>query len=305
MKKVSIFMMAAIVAASSVFISCSKDDPYDPKEGPVISVKLGDVDVANNGTVKVKVRDAKDLVISYEADGGIKEITVTGGSLTAPTFSVGDLTAKAEKSFTFSTVEKIVIETTITDNQKAASDGTDTPTEDKTATFKFTIDVEAYGAISSWSDKLLGSFTEKMYGSSFASSTGTVYTLTNATANSALIDFIYSDGATFAKTLVAPSVNNEITALNSSAVRNWTTRNATKFGKLTVTTAQFDGCNDDALITANVTDAAVKDNIISDLNKDDIVGFTTAAGKKGLIKVGTIVQTVDTKSMAIFVKVQK
>ena len=148
MKKVSLLMMAAFVAASSVFVSCKKDeDPYIPKDGPEVTVTFGGAAVTSGSTVTVKIGDAaKALEISYTADGGIQEIvlTIDGVSKTVNFTPNGTSATFSESiSFDLAAAKNIAVSTTITDNQVAASAGLpDALLADKTATFSFTIKVE-------------------------------------------------------------------------------------------------------------------------------------------------------------------
>ena len=146
MKKVSYFMMAALFAASSMFVSCGEDDAVVPdpippvviKDAPTISFKFGEKAIGAAGaTESVKIGDAVDVEINYVADGEIKEIELTIGAAdnkeTITTFATATThkitkTLKAE----FDEKKNIVITTKITDKQSPA----------KEATFTFTINVE-------------------------------------------------------------------------------------------------------------------------------------------------------------------
>jgi len=148
MKKVSLLMMAAFVAASSVFVSCKKDeDPYIPKDGPEVTVTFGGDAVTSGSTVTVKIGDAaKSLVISYTADGGIQEIDLTiDGTSKTVSFTPNGTSASFTESISFdlAAAKNIAVSTTITDNQVAASAGLpDALTSDLTKSFSFTIKVE-------------------------------------------------------------------------------------------------------------------------------------------------------------------
>jgi len=144
MKRVSFFMMAAIIAASSVFVSCNKDDdPYIPKDAPEISVKFGGADVAKNATVILKIGAKKTIDVSFVTEGGLKAIEFSIG-----TESPGVPVTPGATSGTFSIeLEGIVkgnipIAIKVTDNQAAASEGLPEAIGDLSDTFSFTVGVE-------------------------------------------------------------------------------------------------------------------------------------------------------------------
>ena len=174
-----------------------------------------------------------------------------------------------------------------------------TDNKSRTASVSFNITVESSGGpINTW-EATLGSH-QSATGSSFASTTGVVYSMTDATANSALIDFLYYYGNTNLATLAAP--NDADAATVFGALSSWTTRNATKFATTTVSEAEFTAISDDLAIVAAATGASATD--VNELSTGDVVAFVTAAGKMGLVKVGTIA-TGAGGTMAIVVKVQQ
>ena len=73
MKKVSFFIVAALFAASSVFVSCSKDEEPEPTDPPVITVKLNGVE---QSSVTVEVGETVEFLIEITADAGFKEVTI-------------------------------------------------------------------------------------------------------------------------------------------------------------------------------------------------------------------------------------
>ena len=137
-------MIAALIASSSVFVSCGEDDAVEPippvvvKNAPTISFKFGEKVIGATGaTESVKIGDEVDVEINYTAAGEIKEIQLAIGedenTETITTFTTATThkivkTLKAE----FDAKKNIVIATKITDKQSPAKD----------ATFTFTISVE-------------------------------------------------------------------------------------------------------------------------------------------------------------------
>ena len=301
MKRLS-FLMASLLACSLLFVGCSKE--FDE---PTIEVTL-------NGEVTTQItvdwNKGVSVIIDFVADADIKQIDIDevgGGNLTGypktrdfktnttdqAVFTIPARSANPEKDV------EVKYNVKITDREDQSQN------RQIVVTFKGEKGPE-YGDIIKHSSVKLGSFTESTYGSSFASITGQVWKLAEAKENSSHVDFIYSDGSSFEKTLVAPSVDNAITNLYSGAVKTWSKRNATKFAKLSgITAAEFSACENDGLIVEHVTTTSVTANIVSDLNTGDIVGFITDGGKKGLLKIDTIVQTANDKHIIFTVLVQE
>ena len=143
MRKVSLLMMAAIVAASSVFVSCSKDDdPYVAKDAPEISVTFGGADVAKNATVPLKIGESKELEVSFEAAGGVKEIEFSIGTQT-PTVNIpaGSTSGSFKIELTGEVKGNLSVTIKVTDNQGTASEGLPDAISDLSDTFSFTINV--------------------------------------------------------------------------------------------------------------------------------------------------------------------
>ena len=177
-----------------------------------------------------------------------------------------------------------------------------TDSKDKTASVSFTITVEASGGpIMTWS-KTLGSHRSST-GSSFASTTGTVYSIADAKTNSAAVDFMYFYGASNEATLAAPDDSDVPTVFASAdGPASWSTKNATRFATTTLSAGDFDAITDDlAVVTAATGASATKVNM---LETGDVVAFVTAAGKMGLVKVVSITAG-DDGSMDIAVIVQE
>ena len=180
-----------------------------------------------------------------------------------------------------------------------------TDNNDLTASESFTITVSG-GPIKTWT-ATLGSYQSNT-GSSFASITGEVFQMTEAKANSTLIDFMYYYGNTNNATIAAPDDNDAATVFTGTApLSTWTTRNSTRFKTTSLTAANFDAITDDSDIVTNATTAADTDE--NDLAVVDVIAFATdsdkAGGSKmGLIKITTI-NTGATGSRVIAVKVQE
>jgi len=161
-----------------------------------------------------------------------------------------------------------------------------TDNKDLTASVSFTITVEAVGGpINTWT-ATLGSH-QSTKGSSFASTTGTVYSIADAKANSSLVDFMYYYGAENFATLAAPD-DATVESVFSSAdgPASWTTRNATRFAETNLSAGDFDAIEDDLTIVEEATGASATK--VNELSDGDVVAFVTADDKMGLVKVVSI-----------------
>ena len=295
MKKVSIFLIAAFVAACA---GCSKEDSgpaairFNNVQNDKIILSEGVTEYVVSATI-TSTTNLKSLKVNRKVGSETTQVITPIASF--PNKTSYDLTQ---------TINNITADCEIivtVDNGVEYS---------RTLTIVYTPAPEKpeAGGINIWTDKILGSLAHvSTAGSSCASIDGTVYSITNAKTNSAKIDFIYFNGATHPKSLAAPNNAAVGTLGQTSAPSTWTTKNATKLGLLSnVTGAQFDACENDELIETVVTTAAVSADIVSNLAANNVVGFITADGKKGLIKVISIDTSSDANnSIKISIKVQK
>jgi len=298
MKRVSLCMIAALVAASAVFVSCSKEDT-DPA-----TISFNNV---QNDKVKL-AEGVSEYVVSASilSTANLKSVKVNRKVGSETTQVIPPITSFPLK-ITYDLTQPIKgiiedCEITITvDNGVEYS---------RTLTIEYTpLPEKPAGAeINFWADKVLGSLAHNSTaGSSCASIDGTVYSISAAKTNSEKIDFIYFNGSTHPKSLAAPNNASVGTLGLGNAPSTWGIKNATKLGLLSdVTVDQFDECEDDWLITEKVTTAAVSADIVSNLAENNVVGFITANGKKGLIKVISVDASGETNnSIKISIKVQE
>ena len=298
MKKVSIFMIAALAAVSTVFLSCSKDEAdfatvrFNNVQNDKVTLPEGVTEYVVSASI-TSITNLKSVKINRKV--GSETTQVIPPITSFPLKISYDLTQSIKGIF--ADCEIIVT----VDNGVEYS---------RTLTIEYTPEKElpVAGEINTWSEKVLGSLAHaSTAGSSCASIDGTVYSISEAKTNSAKVDFIYFNGSTHPKSLAAPGNASVGTLGSANAPGTWATKNATKLGILSdVTVAQFDDCDDDELITTHVTAAAVNADIVSNLASNNIVGFITAGGKKGLIKVISVDTSNDTSnSIKVSIKVQK
>jgi len=288
MKKVNLLILSLAAVAGGFLSSCNKDSA---KPGPSISAYL-------NGTQQDAVSVSKGSSVAYKfevsAPAKLKSITLTtkvGANSTTGT--------PKTSGFVNDTIDIIQANIAVTDNIELTLAVVDKNDVQTTKTLTITAKV---GAVSMYSAKLLGAQSNSA-GSSLATSTGTIYTSADAATNSALVDLIYYfNSGTEASSIYSPSA---LAATGSGAMSyGWATKNATTFGIVSMSTADFDAitATDDTPITAKaVSLTATK---LFTLAVDNIFAFQTAAGKSGLAKVKSIA-TGASGSITIDVKVQK
>lgn len=159
------------------------------------------------------------------------------------------------------------------------------------AEISFNVTTTAGGPIKSYTQKILGSYDNSSYGSSFASSDGTVYTLADAKTNAAKIDWMYYYGVSNQATLASPNDATVAEIFNTAnGPVNWSVRNDTRFAAVSLPSGlTWDNITTDADILPYASNAA--DTKANKLIVGQVVAFKTVAGKQGLIKVEAITGT--------------
>ena len=291
MKKLSYLIIASVFAlCSGAFISCTDDDEDATLE----------INFANNETSATLKEGATQYemnatIISSEGLSEVKVFKVFDGGSDQIGEAITKFDNKNSYNFkqTFNVYEKTVIEITATDKTN------------KTTKRTFTINITAApqgAAVNIWTNRLLGAQLNNTDGSSCVSATGVVYTRDNAIKNSASVDFVYyySDGRKNA--LESPSYTSV------EFVKNFETKNQTKFtAALNITKAEYDAISetsDNGSIDQFVTSDALTMDYAGNLAKGQYIGFKTAAGKTGIVEIGTITGT-NTGTMIISIKVKK
>ncbi len=295
MKKLS-FIAIILFVTGVFFTSCTKDDTKDP---PTISFLGGNNYVSGDVT----------LTAGSQFSWGIAASTNSGKNLNS---------FKAVRKF-----ENVITITEVDSSFNAASfqqaymsfaqpaagteDWTFTVTDKDglSSTISFTITTEVAGPdITTYTDKILGAQANNS-GSSFASVDGTIYSLADAKANADKIDWLYFYGATNHATIAAPNDVSAASVFNNATngLQTWTVLNNTKFKMTTINSSAFDAINTSAQIAAVVAVPVPGDSKENNLAVGNILGFTTADGKLGLIRVDAITGT-DSGTINITVKVQ-
>jgi len=301
--KTRIFLFLSIMIAGMAFVSSCSDDTVDPVDvKPTINFIGGAGYISAAATVPAgsAIKMGINAFANSTSSAKLVKLTITRVFNNTPVIFLDSTINVSSYSLTFTSEarseagpESWYFKITDKDNQ--------------TNEISLIITTEsAAGPINTFSMKILGSYNSPT-GSSFASIDGTVYTLANAKANSAKIDWLYyyGDGtvgnqATIAspKDSLAQIVFNE----GPNNLESWSVHNNTLFKKVT-----------DPIVWASITDdeeivaqtaSGVTNTYIPQLVSNDILAFITASGKKGLIKVESITGTA-AGTMTISVKVQQ
>jgi hypothetical protein len=299
MKRVLFFLAAILITSVTLFTSCTEEEnPVD--NPPSISFVAGAGYISDDATIEINT----PFVVKVLAEANttstskIASINLTriynNNVIGDTSFTFNDETVTFEVTFqslNVAGVENIEFEAVDKDNQSAKISLQITTTE------------PAGGAISTWTERLLGSWNNPT-GSSFASINGNVYTLDQAFANQSLIDYMYWWGASTSATIGAPDDANAALVFNTGDYKldNWTTKNATRFKTTTVSVAAFDAMTDATDIIDIATGA--DQTRIGELAADQVIAFVTVEGKHGLIKIKSITTGSD-GSLIIDVKVEQ
>lgn len=290
MKRMNLFVAAAVVALGSVLTSCSSTENAVPTI--TFAASAGEM----KGDTLILAAGATEAKFTYTVAAEAEVKTLQAG-ITGSLASI----SKAEGLTTFSS-DVITIPSTSASYKVKVVDK-DSNEAEKTLYIKVKTVVVAAGAIVKYDVVLLGA-QDNTAGSSFASSTGTVYSSADAAKNSAAVDFIFYNEATAKAQIFAPA-SATCTAIGTTFFANkstFVTKNATKIAAVTMTVAEFDAIADDAVIVTKTKDIAT--DVVKGLAKDNVFAFITAAGKKGLAKVSALTAG-DKGSITISVKVQK
>jgi hypothetical protein len=159
------------------------------------------------------------------------------------------------------------------------------------------------GPITAFDQKILGSY-QSATGSSFASADGSIYSLAEAKANQAKVDWMYFYGASDLATIASPNDSHAALVFNNATngLQTWTTKNNTLFRKVT-TVIDWNAITDDSIIMQEAATEPDQTRITS-LAVGDVLLFKTVTSKYGMIKVNNIAVGAD-GTIDISVKVQQ
>lgn len=136
--------------------------------------------------------------------------------------------------------------------------------------------------VTAYLDVDMGSYNDPNFGSFFVSSTGTVMTKAEASADQASVDFAFYLGAVNGSTFGAPANTDVQTVFDLGGV--WTTFNNTLFEMTDLNPGDFDAIGDSYVFP----EFTGTEDDINNLENDDIFMFKTVNDKVGLVKVNAI-----------------
>ncbi len=281
-------LVIAVLGMSFLMSSCGGNDQH---AAPTISISKTswELDFSNDTAVQVL------FTADVNAEAKVESFTITekkidqNGGETSAAYD-----ANTTSSFKGETSKKYTFDKTFylsdfvnTSTYKYVFAVTDKDGQSYSVTVTITKKEEAQSPnATTYSAVLMGAQSNSTVGSFYDVEANTVYTLNDANNNQSVIDFVYYYGNTNAATMAAPddeTVNGS--GQNSFTwTQNWSTQNATRFYDLG--SVDFDAIQTVADVEnaiSNATGSPVSK--VTQLTAGSIVGFTTAAGTKGVFKV--------------------
>lgn len=159
------------------------------------------------------------------------------------------------------------------------------------------------GPIFKWATKVIGAQISTS-GNFFSSSDGIVHSMKDAKINAARIDWAYFYDAGDQATICSPGdpFASEIYNDPTDGIPAWAVKNATVFKKVTDYVDWPTITNDSMIVIQNQSGVTLPK--ITNLGVNEYYAFTTAGGKKGMIKIDAVTPDV-TGTITIDVKVQQ
>ncbi|MBI1306192.1 MAG: hypothetical protein GC181_06215 [Bacteroidetes bacterium] len=292
MKNLKISLIVALViGATLTFNACNPDDGTDVSANPKLNFLAGTGYTSTNTTIAAGSSFKVGLSASHTKKIETLKIRVSysGGSKVVPdNCTICDTTINKESftlDFTNTVENSIGTETwyfTVTDKDGASTESS--------LTFTRTAAPKAVRA----SQITLGNQNSTQLGSSFNMQAFAAMLLKDAKLASDSIDLCYVKDDIGGAVLCAPSSTVAATYLKgtsgTNAVSTWSTRNATKIRKTTITKTEFDDIvktNSAKLLAEVSSTAATTDNVTVSVNDVYYVGPVSGA-KYCLIRINSI-----------------
>lgn len=304
MRKNFFFLLLVFAVASTVLVSCNKDENTDPQL-PSINFVGGSGYVSTDGTYPVNTLLKVGINAAANTTSGSKltKLVVTRTFNNVPT-TVLDSTISVSNF----NIEANFYTASVAGTERFAVKVTDADGESNEISFNITTTpVEA--TVSIYTAILMGGQSNLSIGSFWSSVNNTVYKQADALLNQNKVDLVYFYGTDNKASLAAPDEATLGTVWASGYFGDWTIRNATRFKKTTGVNWDAITTTDDDLINENATGLSL--SMVNQLQVGDIVAFETAAtsansSKKGLYKVLAITGTSGAdRAITIEVKIKK
>jgi hypothetical protein len=297
MKKTGLIAVLMLMMASvSFFTSCTTEEE---DLSPTITFVTGSGYISSDATLSAGEAFTVNISATANSTSGakltnLKVVRTLGGNAVTvadETIDLSSFTSELSANAAF-----------IAGTEKWTFSVTDANGE--SAEISINITTTAGGAISTFDQKILGSYSNNTYGSFFGSADGTVYKMVEAYNNQAKVDWCYYYGVSNGATLAAPNDQTAMDEIFTNAtygLSQWSTRNATTFSLVT-DELLWDNITDDAYIVAYAN--STSNTSVKQLVTGNIVAFKTASGKMGLIRI-TDIATGAAGSITYNVKVQQ
>lgn len=294
MKKVNYLFAILLIASAPFFTSCGTDEETTPPQilfNAASGYTTGDVTVPANSAIKIGI-------IANGTSSDLSRFTFTQSGSTTPIVDSAISVKQYIQNFNLITAPVAgSVKLTFKVTQK---DG-------ETSELSLTIITSAPvgGPIKNHTAKILGSYDNNTYGSSFGSADGTVYKMADAKTNAAKIDWMYFYGSANQATIASPNDPTAATVFSdaTNGLQTWSVRNDTRFQIVTLPTGlTWDAITTDKEIIPLATGASATK--VATLSAGKYVSFNTVSGKMGLIRIEAVTGLAD-GTITYSVKVQQ
>lgn len=298
MKKLNYLLMGLFVASAFTFTSCSSDDEAASADiyysvnggskqvaGAIIEEALGS-SIELEATFTMGTNKIEQIIVELDYAGGNYEIL--DSMLNTGLFDAAD------KTFTFNYTTNVTEEDKVITLTAIDTKGVDTSF---VVTIAPTVESIQTGKIKTSTAKILGG-QSNINGSLYSLYLDEVIKLAQGSGMSSSIDLVYYYGSTNKSTLGAPgaTATQEVYA----SISNWSSKNATKFIKLTG--VSFDNITTEATFNTAYGTAELTDLQLTNLQVNDIFAILTKKGEKAIIKVKAISAATTAGAITIEVK---
>lgn len=284
MKKLFV-LLSFVVIAGSVFLTSCEDDTTTPVGDPTINLVAGAGLISTNTTLTVNeeftVRVA--AFMNTESKAKLKSLKIT--RLFNPTREI-----TWDTTFTINKEESIQYDFTFTAANLPGSEEiaflvTDDNSRSDEASLTITT-VPGGVEVQKWTNITLGSYNDPL-GSFFATTTGAVLTIAEATATPAIVDFAFFLGATNGPSIASPIDDVLLEFSEFAAIATWNPRNDTRLiFPAPMTADDFNSIG--TTYEFPTFNAASSITLANQLEQNNVIFFKTAAGKLGFLKINSV-----------------
>ncbi len=260
------YLLIAVIAISA--FACTEDD--EKFDNPSLSFKQGAGFVYQDTTLKIGESIKIGIEAATQSDVNLSSfkyditadmsVSIDSGINTESFEWVRDITKGISDTETW--------EFTVSDKDGRSSSLSITLTKD---------DASSYGTITRTENIILGA-QDNTNGSFFSFEDNLVYNLADAAANSEKIDMVYffDEVGSDANAIASPGANfDEDVFAGQYSINDWTTKNTTRYEKLSIDAAEFLAAENDSLILANTFEYSSGKRKAKELSAGDIYSFVS------------------------------